>query len=853
MQTLAWGSYVSDWGRMIRAIADLGFEGVEFAQHPQNLPRPKQLATYLQENKLQFIGMTGGSLQERVEFCRDGVTAAYLYVEIWNDAAAEILNSGQPLALHPHFFMPIRRIGDALEKLKMHENLGLILDLAHIFLAGDTLEKVWDHVGDRVVAVHLKDWTQEFGRSSHGYARGVVEFGNGDVHPERAVEFLTKVKFSGWLVAEQDWSRRHPIQTLVKQAEWLVDRGLLKRTEFGRQEPTPGPLEITLNTEVQSATELQFLREMFTAGHELLGPCYERVVLACARLFPGSHVTVWSYSAPQDMMILQASNPEMVAGERTTIPSCRQHLWGKALERKAVTRQTITNRPTDELTALVSASTLNSANGNLTIISIPILNPYNLNHVRLIVNVVQATEADGAGAQGVAAAEGDLGGRTLTPSDADLMRLSMYIGWATNSALDDWCSYASAKGSFAAARATQSNPLMNELVHDIQHVCDCEAVSILVVNHAGDQLELRASTGQFRWLSEDKFYRTGEGITGMVWRNNEALLVSDFREHPSYASKSEEVVKTAARREMMYVPLVNSQGEVQGVIRCRNRRHQTSPTASTMFSDDDAAVVDALAHSAAPYLEALRRLERRTRALQHQSHEMKNPLVWTLGSVDLIRQSLADRHTSAKSYFGQDYLADIDSYCDMALGLLANSQSATSNEPIKLKPKRIFLLAQVVAPAVRQVGPLCKQSGFSVDNIVCNSESFLKHIPPLHVDLPKFQQIFFNLLTNAIKYAYQDPSQFGVEILASENATSYIFKVQDYGPGIDPGLREKIFLEGFRALPPGAQPTEGHGWGLWIARQMVERHYGTIELSNCLRPTEFTIRVPKWLASRLPT
>jgi signal transduction histidine kinase len=83
-----------------------------------------------------------------------------------------------------------------------------------------------------------------------------------------------------------------------------------------------------------------------------------------------------------------------------------------------------------------------------------------------------------------------------------------------------------------------------------------------------------------------------------------------------------------------------------------------------------------------------------------------------------------------------------------------------------------------------------------------------------------------NLIDNALRYA---PARTAVTVTVNEVPGSIEMTVVDCGPGIPAAERERVF-ERFRRVPGDATP--GTGLGLAIARTIVERHRGSIELSD---------------------
>jgi sugar phosphate isomerase/epimerase len=60
-ETIIWGPYVDNLKRVLDVIAAAGYQGVEFAQHPETLGDVRELLRLLQERDLTLLGLTIGS------------------------------------------------------------------------------------------------------------------------------------------------------------------------------------------------------------------------------------------------------------------------------------------------------------------------------------------------------------------------------------------------------------------------------------------------------------------------------------------------------------------------------------------------------------------------------------------------------------------------------------------------------------------------------------------------------------------------------------------------------------------------------------------------------------------------
>ena len=98
----------------------------------------------------------------------------------------------------------------------------------------------------------------------------------------------------------------------------------------------------------------------------------------------------------------------------------------------------------------------------------------------------------------------------------------------------------------------------------------------------------------------------------------------------------------------------------------------------------------------------------------------------------------------------------------------------------------------------------------------------------LALDVVLMEQVLFNLLDNAAKYA---PTGSKIAIRAQRDGNSVVLEVSDEGEGIPPADCERIFDKFFRVHHTDRQRV-GTGLGLAICRGFVEAMGGTISAAN---------------------
>ncbi|WP_321814407.1 MULTISPECIES: sensor histidine kinase KdpD [unclassified Paraburkholderia] len=104
-------------------------------------------------------------------------------------------------------------------------------------------------------------------------------------------------------------------------------------------------------------------------------------------------------------------------------------------------------------------------------------------------------------------------------------------------------------------------------------------------------------------------------------------------------------------------------------------------------------------------------------------------------------------------------------------------------------------------------------------------------LPLLQLDAVLMERLFSNLLENAAKYTPADTPLAIVARRVEEGGQPFVrVSIDDHGPGLPPGMGERVFEKFTRGEKESAKP--GIGLGLAICRAIVEAHGGTIGASN---------------------
>ena len=205
----------------------------------------------------------------------------------------------------------------------------------------------------------------------------------------------------------------------------------------------------------------------------------------------------------------------------------------------------------------------------------------------------------------------------------------------------------------------------------------------------------------------------------------------------------------------------------------------------------------------------------KNRLLGMAAHDLRNPI----GYIQMIAEFLLESGNKLSPEDWARLLGDLHDQSRHMLDLLNDLLEVSQIESgrLEIRPRPVDLRA-FLADAVQRHGMLAAPKGTTVR---------LADAPQVTIeaDPERLRQVIDNLISNAIKYS---PPGSTVRVAAVRKHGDWRISVQDEGPGIKPGERNRLFTE-FAKL--SARPTGGEsstGLGLAITRRIVEAHGGKI-------------------------
>lgn len=199
------------------------------------------------------------------------------------------------------------------------------------------------------------------------------------------------------------------------------------------------------------------------------------------------------------------------------------------------------------------------------------------------------------------------------------------------------------------------------------------------------------------------------------------------------------------------------------------------------------------------------------------SHELKTPISSILMSLDLLNNERIGKINSEQQQLIQSAKEDSERLLKITGELLDMTQVETGKISLTLQPT---LPQEIVLYATETIKIRAEQKKIFIE-IDCPET-----LPSVSADLEKTAWVLTNILINAINYAHENTK---VILRVKEIGDKIQFSVQDFGKGIDPKYKDRLFDRYFQI--PGSNKS-GTGLGLAISKEFIEAQGGEISMQS---------------------
>ncbi|MCE3273175.1 MAG: putative histidine kinase, atypical hybrid [Ramlibacter sp.] len=199
------------------------------------------------------------------------------------------------------------------------------------------------------------------------------------------------------------------------------------------------------------------------------------------------------------------------------------------------------------------------------------------------------------------------------------------------------------------------------------------------------------------------------------------------------------------------------------------------------------------------------------------SHELRTPLNAIVGWVHILKR----RGTTPE---GEKGLAAIERNVKTQARIISDILDVSRINSGKLRLEREWAdPAELVTSAIDSLGASVAERGLRIDTDVEGAHQ------PAWLDPARFQQIFWNLMTNAIKFS---PQGGHVLVTLRREGGRLLLEVRDYGEGIDVEFLPHLFDRFTQSDAPGNRRHGGLGLGLSIVKHLVDLHGGEVRAQS---------------------
>jgi len=233
------------------------------------------------------------------------------------------------------------------------------------------------------------------------------------------------------------------------------------------------------------------------------------------------------------------------------------------------------------------------------------------------------------------------------------------------------------------------------------------------------------------------------------------------------------------------------------------------------FSDQEQGGVLIVLHDVT---EQHRNEERRKEFVANVSHELRTPLTNVRSYAETLRDGGEDIPPDMANSFLDIIMTETDRMTHIVQDLLTLSRLDAGNTDLVLSR---FPFGEAIESVVRANALNAKQRKHE---LVYDAPEIL---PLIVGDRSRLEQVMMNVIGNAIKYT---PDGGHIRVTAGVKEHTVWMDVSDDGIGIPEKDRERIFDRFYRVDKARSRESGGTGLGLSIARELVQRHQGSIGL-----------------------
>lgn len=223
------------------------------------------------------------------------------------------------------------------------------------------------------------------------------------------------------------------------------------------------------------------------------------------------------------------------------------------------------------------------------------------------------------------------------------------------------------------------------------------------------------------------------------------------------------------------------------------------------------------------------------------AHQLRTPLTGIKWSFTALLDPETGALNNDQKELAEKGLASIDNTINLVNDLLNAAHIEEGKTEFDIKRQSIIPIAK---RAIEDKKLIAEEKKISLSATIPDEADF----PEVDIDAEKMGLVFANILDNALKYTSEKGR---IDFSVSQERGRVKIVIQDSGIGIPKGEENRLFTKFFRAKNAASVQTDGTGLGLYMVKQIIDRHGGKIDVDSVEgKGTAFIITIPEVTAKK---
>ena len=351
---------------------------------------------------------------------------------------------------------------------------------------------------------------------------------------------------------------------------------------------------------------------------------------------------------------------------------------------------------------------------------------------------------------------------------------------------------------------------------ELARAMDVQAISVKLLTEDGKFLEFAAAHGLSPEYLKNKVVEVSRSPLNRRVIEGEPFVTGHATQKDCF--QFGEDLEAAQLQSVQFVPLI-CESRVIGILGAYSTRPEQFGLEELTFFRQAAGLVAIAIENARAY-EAIENLvQERSRFMNRVAHNLRTPLAAVASMLEVVR----DGYLGGASDDLRKHLRRVDqrvqNMLQMINELMTLARSRSKQQPLELRPVDLKVVTSRIHQTFREK---------SAEKRLTFMITLPENLPKIRGDLEMVEQMFENLVSNAIKYT-PEGGHIGMTFWPGASETVRIV-LSDSGIGIPKNEMPRLFTEFFRAS--NVKNMIGTGLGLAIVKEIVDQHGGQIHVES---------------------